>query len=474
MHIKTAYCGFTTNVVVSGLVIAFAASGWVFGQDSPAPVAPPAYKAEEPANRSLDATLYMQTAAEYRASCYQAYNLAAARLDELIKGGAGKFAVVMDLDETVLDNSRFQAMLLKNGLAWDKDLWKLWEKDHSGDVTLIPGAKKFIEKATHSTGVEVFFVSNRNGKDFKQQALDALTRLGIVTDADHLKLVPDPEAKDSSNKTKRFQEIKDKCSCEVLLYVGDNLRDFDNDLRFKLPEKPSAEDLDRAIAERKDAVDKARGNFGQHWVILPNPTYGEWKAPLGRGQSDFDRLTAAVFPFPTPAAFPTPSASPPCGPHKKCISSKGCTHNVDPAIVAAFIAFLSPFAVFFWRKMSERRSINRAILAEIRRILTVVRRHHDWWAEQIKKEDTNHSLIPFSHAVYSKQVANIGALKNRVVVRAVTFYGYVGFLNSFQAVRPEYIDVGKGAEFDKMYLDALTSFLAHHEHAFDQDFEGIE
>jgi 5'-nucleotidase (lipoprotein e(P4) family) len=296
MHIKTVYCGFATKVVMSGLVIVFAAGTATLGQQSPTPVATPAFKAEDPLNRSLDATLYMQTAAEYRASCFQAYNLASARLDELIKGGAGKFAVVMDLDETVFNNSRFQAMLLKNGLAWDKDLWAEWERDYSKDVTLIPGAKEFIEKATRSPGVEVFFVSNRNGKEYKQQAQDALTRLGIpLKDEKHLKLA-DPTAEGSSNKTERFQKVKDECNCEVLLYVGDNLRDFNNDLRFaKLPEKPSAEDLDRAIAERKDAVDKVRGNFGQTWVILPNPTYGEWKVPLGRGQSDFDRLDAATF-----------------------------------------------------------------------------------------------------------------------------------------------------------------------------------
>ena len=149
------------RVGISALVIAFAASGWVFGQPSPTAGE---YKAEEPANRGLDATLYMQSAAEYRASCYQAYNLATTRLEELFKANKASptkaFAVVMDLDETVFDNSRFQAMLLRNGLAWDKGLWTAWEKDHSADVTLIPGAKEFIEKAT-ALPVEVFYVSNR-------------------------------------------------------------------------------------------------------------------------------------------------------------------------------------------------------------------------------------------------------------------------------------------------------------------------
>lgn len=499
MRIKRVYCRFSTRAAISALVIAFATNTWVFGQQPPTPGA---YKAEEPANRGLDATLYMQTAAEYRASCYQTYKWAAIQLEALAKANATlpkPFAVIMDLDETVLDNSRFQAMLLQKGFAWHKDLWRLWEKEHSEDLTLIPGAREFIKKAQSiekkpGEHLEVFFVSNRNGKDFKQQALDALTRLGVVTDADHLKLVPDPGVEDSQNKTARFQEVRDRY--EVLLYIGDNLRDFSEELAFdklgfgkvsKLPE----EKLNDVIKARQDKVDSGqaeqtpvRDRLGNDWIILPNPTYGDWKAPLGRGESDFNRLTAAVFPFSTPAALSTPPdspapksahedcSSPPNSPHKKCTSSRRGIHGIDPAIWVAVITLLSTAAGFFWRKHLERRSINRAILAEIRRILIVARKHRDWWAKRIKEEDTNHPLIPFSHAVYSQQVANIGALTNRLVARAVTFYGYVGFINSLQAARPEY-GAEKKADFDQRYLGTLTTFLEDYEHAFDKDFESI-
>lgn len=498
MQTKALRCGFSTKILISGLIISLVASSWVLGRDTPAPiapVAPAAYKAEEPANRGLDATLYMQTAAEYRASCYQTYKWAAIRLEALVKEKAATgtpakpFAVIMDLDETVLDNSRFQAMLLRNGLAWNPELWKQWERDHSEDVTLIPGAKEFIEKAKSiekepGKPVEIFFVSNRNGKDFKQQALDALTRLGVVTDAEHLKLVPNPEVADSQNKTARFQEVRDRY--EVLLYVGDNLRDFSEELAFdklgfgKVKEAPD-EKLNDIIKARQDKVDSGqaeqtpvRDRLGSDWIILPNPAYGDWKAPLGRGERDFNRLTAAGFSFPTPAAFPTPSASPSHSTHKKCAASKRGIRNFDPAIVAAIVAFLSTAAMFFWRKRLEQRSINRAILAEIRRILTVVRQHRDWWAKRVELGNTDYPLIPFSHVVYSQQVPNIGALTNRVVAKAVTFYGYVGFINSLQAARPQYNEKEKKAEFDKMYLGTLTTFLKDYEHAFDKDFEDME
>lgn len=83
-------------------------------------------------------------------------------------------------------------------------------------------------------------------------------------------------------------------------------------------------------------------------------------------------------------------------------------------------------------------------------------------------------MIHFSHPVYSKQVANIGALTNRVVVKAVPFYGYLGFINTLQKARPEHIAAEKGAEFDARYLSVLDTFLADYEHAFATDFKDIE
>jgi len=286
---KTVRCGFAPRVVITALVVALIAGGSVFGQDSPAPVAPPAYKAEEPANRSLDANLYMETAAEYRASCYQAYNLATFRLKEtLAKQKTGKFAVVMDLDETVLDNAGFQAMLLRSGLAWDERLWDAWEEHDSDRIGLIPGAREFIREAK-KLGVSVIYVSNRSDK-LREQTKKALKRLEISVEPDSLlKLSTGP-----SDKTARRQEAERDYT--VLLYVGDNLRDFDEAFRCSKIENETSGEVERAIKARKDAVDKDPAVWGQKWIILPNPAYGEWMKPLGRGRSDFDRL---VPPAPT-------------------------------------------------------------------------------------------------------------------------------------------------------------------------------
>src|SRR5947209_1388485 len=107
---------------------------------------------ESPPNRSLDANLWMQVSAEYRACCYQAYNLARRRLTEKVQhvppgGWAKPPAVVLDLDETVLDNGEFQSRLIHNGLGYDQATWDDWETNDYARVRLVPGAKGFIDEA---------------------------------------------------------------------------------------------------------------------------------------------------------------------------------------------------------------------------------------------------------------------------------------------------------------------------------------
>jgi acid phosphatase len=256
-----------------------------------APQAPAAFRAEVPAFRGLDANLYMQTAAEYRACCYQAYNLAARRLKELLgaPGDNGKKpAVVMDLDETVLDNAGFQAMLLRSGLAYDQRLWDLWEEKNTGQLGLIPGAGDFIREAER-LGVTVVHISNRSEK-YRAGTEGALARLGIpVRDRKQLKLFTK-----TSDKTERRKEAE--AEYRVLLYVGDNLRDFDERFRCDVDNTRATgrtrdpAKLAAAIAARKDQVDRTREKWGAEWIILPNPAYGEWTKPLGLGMQDLDRL----------------------------------------------------------------------------------------------------------------------------------------------------------------------------------------
>lgn len=294
MHITTIYGGLAKRVVLSASIFAFLAGGAVFGQQSPTPAATPACPIEVLPNRALDANLYMQTSAEYRAACYQAYNLASERLGRLVRREKAKrkqlkkLAVVMDLDETVFDNAGFQARLLRSEFSYCQQLWDEWEKDYADKIELIPGAKEFILKFKNN--VSVVYISNRNNA-FRNQTKGALMRLGLpeLKSEKQLKLVLDPSAPDSTDKTARRQEAENEF--KVLLYVGDNLRDFDEALRCsRIESNAPPEEVDRAIKARKDAVDKQKAIWGEKWIILPNPAYGEWTKPLGRGRSDYDRL----------------------------------------------------------------------------------------------------------------------------------------------------------------------------------------
>jgi hypothetical protein len=147
--------------------------------------------------------------------------------------------------------------------------------------------------------------------------------------------------------------------------------------------------------------------------------------------------------------------------------------HIAPEVIAPLVTFAGAVALFVYRKNLEKTSINKAILAEIKRLVEVVERHQKWWEERIQAKDTNHPLILFSHAVYAKQVDNIGALQGSLVVRVVQFYGYLDFLNALQASRPHYIAAKKSNEFDHVYNGALKELLKNFGQAFASEFEKL-
>jgi acid phosphatase len=263
--------------------------------------APRTVNLESPPNRSLDANLWMQTSAEYRACCYQAYNLARGRLIERLRdvpphGWAKPPAVVLDLDETVLDNSAFQSRLARNGLAFDERTWNDFEKNGYAQVRLVPGAKAFIDEAKR-LGVRVAYITNRRQKqEYRDGTLNALELLGIeIAGRDLL------GAEETSDKTDRRAEVERRYT--VLLYLGDNLRDFlEGDFRSTIDNARPGNGSDdpaklrEAIEKRATAVDRCADLFGREWIILPNPAYGEWAKVAGRGDKDKELLTGQPHP----------------------------------------------------------------------------------------------------------------------------------------------------------------------------------
>ena len=273
------------------LVGAGAGAGGASAQTAGPLVAPAPPRTEDPSDRGVDANLYMQTSAEYRAACYQAYNVATARLAPALAAAratnpGARPAVIMDLDETVLDNAGYQSAQIRRNLAFDQRSWDRWEEHFPDEVRLIPGAREFIV-AAESLGYTVVHVSNRKEK-YRAQARRVLDRLGIPVKDDHqLRL-----STTTSDKTDRRAEVERDYA--VLLLVGDNLRDFDEQFRAATLSEKTPEAVEAAIRGRKERVDATRAAWGDRWVIIPNPAYGEWTRPLGMGRADLDRLAPSM------------------------------------------------------------------------------------------------------------------------------------------------------------------------------------
>jgi acid phosphatase len=262
--------------------------------DFPETVWPPSpFVAESPLYRGLDANLYMQTSAEYRAACYQAFNIATSRLDTIVaeNDDPSSLAVIVDLDETLIDNAGFQSWMQRTGRAFDLQFFLRWEQFGGAETRLIPGAKAFVKHA-ESKGVTLFYISNRSDLH-RKKTLATLRLLGIKPrKPEHVML-----RKETSDKTARKDRVR-QLGFQPVLNVGDNLRDFDE--RFKTPQlsaDASGDEIDASIDFRKDQVDQTKQQFGSDWIILPNPAYGEWTKPLGRGRDDVQRLHRGATPM---------------------------------------------------------------------------------------------------------------------------------------------------------------------------------
>jgi 5'-nucleotidase (lipoprotein e(P4) family) len=205
------------------------------------------------------AVLYHQTAPEYRALCYQAYNLATVRMNQIVKrkGSADGLAVVLDLDETVLDNSPFEAKCVLDNVNYPA-FWGDW--CNLAKAEAVPGAAEFLNHA-HALGVQIVYVSNRK-EEFRKVTKDNLATLNLPAVKDEYLLLRDKE----SSKAARRAEIAK--THEIILLIGDNLNDFNDDF-----EKTTG-------GARMELTNMLKKSFAEKYIVLPNPMYGEWESEL--------------------------------------------------------------------------------------------------------------------------------------------------------------------------------------------------
>jgi len=207
------------------------------------------------------AAIYQQQAAEYKALCFQAYNIAKLRLDEALKQPTDKpYAIITDLDETLLDNSPYDAQRATNNLGYDSKSWKMWTA--KGICDTVPGGAAFFKYAA-SKGVEVFYITNRDA-DEHDGTLKNLQLYGLPN-ADDAHLI----LREGHSSSKEAHRLAVRQTHNVILLCGDNLADFDALYDNKPSEQNRAASTLHLMAE-----------FGSKYIVLPNPSYGDWESAL--------------------------------------------------------------------------------------------------------------------------------------------------------------------------------------------------
>ena len=219
----------------------------------------------------IQAQVWTQNSAEYRALCYQAFNAAKMNLDALFffeKKYDKPLAIIADVDETVLDNSPYDGKLILNNTAYNRESWVEWGNLEIANA--IPGSLEFLIYASEKN-VEIFYISNRYSEQL-EATVNNLKKLGF------------PDAKESNvllrgdtrSKSERRKSVSD--NYEVIMLIGDNLSDFNDEFEIKL------------YNERSDQTDKLKHEFGTKLIVLPNPNYGDWESNGLFGGKSFDNF----------------------------------------------------------------------------------------------------------------------------------------------------------------------------------------
>lgn len=226
------------------------------------------YSSKNDREYQIGAYLWFQKSGEFRALCYQAYQLAKLRIEQDLEDKTNKKrAVIFDIDETVLDNSESGSREIKNNIAWKDELFINWIKEMK--AIAIPGALEFA-KYLDKNRIELIYISNRDIST-KNETYINLKNLGFPVKLDNLLL-----GKTGMSKESRRQEILK--NYHVALYIGDNLSDFHQ--RFD----------NIKMQERNALVEEWKEKFGVEFIILPNPLYGDWESALPKGHKKIELL----------------------------------------------------------------------------------------------------------------------------------------------------------------------------------------
>jgi acid phosphatase len=264
------------------------------GEQAPAPATPaaaanttaaaprpaPAAARGVGANDNLNAVAWMQTSVEFRLVSGQTYRSALVQLDKAIKTPAWDAlpaaerenpatglspAIIVDVDETVLDNTPYQARLVRDNASFDDFSWNQWVEERAARP--MPGALEFA-KAAAAREVTIYYISNRTA-DQSAATIDNLKKAGfpIKDDSQFLGLGTVVDGCESEGSDKGCRRRLVGRTHRVLMQFGDQLGDFTN-IVANTPQG------------REQAARPYLAWIGERWFVLPNPSYGSWEPAL--------------------------------------------------------------------------------------------------------------------------------------------------------------------------------------------------
>ncbi|MBD2341826.1 5'-nucleotidase, lipoprotein e(P4) family [Calothrix sp. FACHB-156] len=246
--------------------------------------------------QSILAVNWVQQSGEYRALTYQAFNLAQLNFDKAKSKRIAHPAIIVDIDETVLDNSPYQAGLVDSNNIFQPVTWNQWIKEEKAKA--IPGAVEFIDYVNKNGG-KVFFISNRDEKsvksskinDLKIATINNLKAVGFTGVDEQTVLLKGEftkkiDSKENTSKQWRVDAVKngsaDGKRYTVIALIGDNLNDFD-------------ETVGKSNQQRRNSVDNNRNSYGMFnitkgivkpaYIAIPNPMYGNWETGMYNPQA---------------------------------------------------------------------------------------------------------------------------------------------------------------------------------------------
>jgi 5'-nucleotidase (lipoprotein e(P4) family) len=196
---------------------------------------------------------WVTKSSEYKAVCLQTYAAAWEKIETVATNATGPWAIVMDIDETVLSNGQYQIELNAKKASHSQEAWEAWV--NRIEATPVPGTKAFILKMRGLPIGRIIFLSSRflrnveaTRRNLEQYGLTAKNDVSLLR-----KNREDTKAKRQKEVAMSSGRMASHGKVRVLAWFGDAAHDFPNNVKLK---------------------------WGRQKFMLPNPVYGSWESPI--------------------------------------------------------------------------------------------------------------------------------------------------------------------------------------------------